>query len=149
MTDLSIGGGSTRTGTSNENPSLQITTIKFDGNNYLPWACSALLAIQSRGLSDYLTEEAGEPKLGNPSYSRWISENSPVMSWLLHSMQPEISRSLLLINTAYNIWTAAKQTYSRVSNDAQIYELRKKVHETKQKGMIVSAYHSELQSLVA
>lgn len=66
MTELSTGGGLSHVG--NENPSLQITTAKLDGSNYLPW--SLLLAIQSRGISNYLTGEVKESKLGNPSHSR-------------------------------------------------------------------------------
>lgn len=38
-------------------------------------------------------------------------------------------RNLLLLSTAHDIWTTAKHTYSRVGNDAQVYELRKKTHE--------------------
>lgn len=63
------------------------------------------------------------------------------------SRQPKISHTLLFLDTAHDIWTAAKQTYSRVDNDTQVYELRKKVHETKQKVLTVSAYYSELQTL--
>lgn len=61
-------------------------------------------------------------------------------------MQPETSRNLLLLRIAH-IWTVAKQMYSRVGNNAQIYELRKIVMKLKQKGMYVFAYHSELQTL--
>jgi hypothetical protein len=32
-----------------ENPTLQITTVKLDGLNYLSWSQSALLSIKSRG----------------------------------------------------------------------------------------------------
>lgn len=70
MTYLTIGGGSSRTGTLIENPSLQITTVKLDGSKYFTWSRSALLAIWNRGLSDYLMGEAGELKLGDPSHSR-------------------------------------------------------------------------------
>jgi hypothetical protein len=37
-----------------ENPTLQITTIKLDGPNYLAWSQSALLSIKSRGKMGYL-----------------------------------------------------------------------------------------------
>lgn len=62
-------------------------------------------------------------------------------------MQHEISCSLLFLSTAHDIWKAAKQTYSRVNNDAEIYELQKKVDETKQKGMTVFAYYFDFQAL--
>lgn len=51
---------------------------------------------------------------------------------------------VLLLIAAHYIWTIAKQTYFRVGNGAQVYELRNKVHETKQKRMTVSAYSSQL-----
>lgn len=44
-------------------------------------------------------------------------------------------------STAHDISTTKK---TLVMN--QVYELRKKVYETKQKGMPVSAYYSELQT---
>lgn len=50
----------------NENPSVEIPTVKLDESNYFPWTHSALLAIQKWGPSDYLTWEAKEPKLGGP-----------------------------------------------------------------------------------
>lgn len=69
------------------------------------------------------------------------------MFWLLHSMQSEFSHSLFFLSIADDIWTATKQTYSRVCNDAQVYKLRKRVYETKHKGLIVSAYYFEFQIL--
>lgn len=53
---------------------LQITIVKLDGSNFLPWPRSALLAIQSRLLSNYLTGEAEEAKISDPSHSPWIIE---------------------------------------------------------------------------
>lgn len=47
-----------RVGALNENPSLQITTVKLDGSNYLAWSRSALLSIKSRGMVDYLLGNA-------------------------------------------------------------------------------------------
>jgi hypothetical protein len=38
-----------RVGALNENPSLQITTVKLDGSNYLAWSRSALLSIKVGG----------------------------------------------------------------------------------------------------
>ncbi len=54
------------------------------------------------------------------------------MSWLINSMQPQIARRYLLLDSATNIWNVVSHTYSQVGNDAQVYELRNKVHGTKQ-----------------
>lgn len=86
-----------RVGALNENPSLQITTVKLDGSNYLAWSRSALLSIKSRGMVDYLTGKRKEPDISDPAYAKWDSENSLVMSWLIHSMQPEIGNAYFLL----------------------------------------------------
>lgn len=84
----------------------------------------SLVAIQSWSLSNYLTAKVEKRKLGDPSHSWWMSENSLVMCWLLHPMQPDIIRSLyffalhtifgqqqnfVFLRTLYNIWTAANK----------------------------------------
>jgi hypothetical protein len=70
-----------------KNPTLQITTVKLDGLNYLAWSQSALFSIKSRGKMGYLNGRIQEPKPNDPNYDKCESENSTVMSWLLHSMQ--------------------------------------------------------------
>jgi hypothetical protein len=82
-----------------ENPTLQITTVKLDGLNYLAWSQSALLSIKSRGKIGFLNGKIQEPQPNDPAYDKWEAENSTVMSWLLHSMQPKISQG-----TYFSIW---------------------------------------------
>jgi hypothetical protein len=53
-------------------------------------------------------------------------------------MQPWIARGYLLLDFASKIWNATSQTYSQLDNDAQAYEIRKKVHDTKQHDMFVA-----------
>lgn len=64
---------------------------------------SALLSIKSRGMVDYLTGKGKEPDISDPAYAKWDSENSLVMSWLIHSMQPEIGNGYFLLKTAKEI----------------------------------------------
>ncbi|KAK6932088.1 Retrotransposon Copia-like, N-terminal [Dillenia turbinata] len=105
-----------------DNPSLQISRVKLDGTNYLSWSRSCLLFIQ-RGLKGYVTREKPKPTITDSTYNQWEAKNSLVMSWLINSMQPHISKGYLLFNTANKIWLVVSLTYSEVGNDAQIYEL--------------------------
>ncbi|KAK6918108.1 Retrotransposon Copia-like, N-terminal [Dillenia turbinata] len=116
-----------------DNPSLQISPVKLDGTNYLSWSRSCLLFIQARGLKGYVTGEKPKPAIIDSTYNQREAENSLVMSWLINSMQPHISTVSL--------------TYSQVGNDAQIYELRNKVHGTKQGEMTIAQYFAELSGL--
>ncbi|KAJ7961445.1 Retrovirus-related Pol polyprotein from transposon TNT 1-94 [Quillaja saponaria] len=140
-------GSRSRVGISNDNPSLQISPVKFDGNNFLAWSRSCLLFIQARGLYGYVIGSKSKPANGDPLLESWISENSLVMSWLINSMQPQISRGYLLLDSADKMWTALCQTYSQVRNDIQVFELRKKLHETKQGELTIAQYFAELSGL--
>ncbi|XP_073282737.1 uncharacterized protein, partial [Primulina huaijiensis] len=130
--------------TTYDNPSLQISPVKLDGTNYLAWSRSCLLFIQARGMQGYIN---GKITSNRADTSKWESENSLVMSWLINSIQPQLARGYLLLDTAQKIWEATAQTYSQSGNDAQIYELRRKIHETKQSEMTIAQYFSELSSL--
>lgn len=66
-----------------ENPTLQITTVKLDGLNYLAWSQLTLLSIKSIGKMGYLNGRIQEPQPNDPAYDKWEVENSTVMSCLL------------------------------------------------------------------
>ncbi|XP_057996496.1 uncharacterized protein LOC131175840 [Hevea brasiliensis] len=132
MTDEKKKASETKAGFVGDNPSLQISPVKLDGTNYLAWSRSCLLFIQARGLQGYITKDRKKPESTSSTYSQWESENSLVMSWFINSMQPHIAHGYLLLDSVATIWSAVSQTYSQVRNDAQIYELRNKVHGMKQ-----------------
>lgn len=62
-------------------------------------------------------------------------------------MQPTISRTFLLMDTAHKIWTSATRTFSQKGNDEQAYELRKKIRGLDQKDRSLAVYYVELSSL--
>lgn len=88
--------------------------MKLDGLNYLAQSQSALLHIKSRGKIGCLNNRIHVPKLDDPSYDKWEAKSSTIMSWLLHSMQPDISQGYLFLSMAKEIWDVATQTYSKM-----------------------------------
>ena len=72
------------------------------------------ISLMSKGKFKYVNEAAKAPALEDDSYETWEIENTTVMSWLLHSMQLEISKTYLLLPTARDIWDAVNKTYSKV-----------------------------------
>lgn len=130
-----------------ENPTLQITTQKLDGLNYLTWSQSALIFIRSKGKMGYLNGKITEPLETDPTYDKWEAENSTVMSWLVHSMKPEISQGYLFLRTAKEIWDVAAQTYSKMGNKAQVYDLKRRIQATSQGDWYVATYYHNLRGL--
>lgn len=47
------------------------------------------------------------------------------MSWVLHSMQPNIVWGYMVLSIVEEIWSAAPQTYLQLGNNVQVYELVK------------------------
>ncbi|KAF7833046.1 ankyrin repeat domain-containing protein 2b [Senna tora] len=98
-------------------------------------------------LVGYIIGETKPPAIIEAFYAQWDSENSLVVSWLINTMQFHISKQYLLLDTAEKIWTSAKRSYSSKGNDAQIYEIKTKIHGLKQEELTVNEYYSELSAL--
>lgn len=64
-------GGMGQYVSTNDNPTLQITTVKLDGLNYLAWPRSATLYIKSKWKIGYLTGKVTESAVNDPSYDKW------------------------------------------------------------------------------
>ncbi|TYI04186.1 hypothetical protein ES332_A10G001000v1 [Gossypium tomentosum] len=60
--------------------------------------------IKARGLQRYITGDSKKPVVNDSTYDQWDSDNSLVMSWLINSMQPRISRTYLLLDSTEKIW---------------------------------------------
>ena len=84
----------------------------------------------------------GEREIGSSHWTRdecddskfavWEEEDSQIMSWLWNSMQPEIRRTCMFPPTAKEIWESVCQTYSKVRDASQIFDLKTKIYNTKQ-----------------
>uniref|UniRef100_A0A2N9I5Z3 Reverse transcriptase Ty1/copia-type domain-containing protein n=1 Tax=Fagus sylvatica TaxID=28930 RepID=A0A2N9I5Z3_FAGSY len=126
---------------------MQMTSNKLDGTNYSAWSQFVQLYVTGKGKLGYLTGEKIKPAISDPSFSTWVEENAMFMSWLLNSMTPDINASFLRLPTAHDIWDAVAQTYFTSNDASQIYELRRKAHETRQQGKSLASYFSALQTI--
>ena len=126
---------------------VQMTSHKLDGTNYPAWSQFVKLYITGKGKLGYLTGDKKQPSVTDPLFTTWVEENAMLMSWLLNSMTPDISTGYLRLATAHDIWDAVAQTYHIGSDASQIYDLRRRAHETHQKGKSLAFYFSTLQTI--
>ncbi|KAA8545242.1 hypothetical protein F0562_020026 [Nyssa sinensis] len=120
---------------------------KLDGMNYLAWSEFVRLYITGKGKLGYLTGNKPQPEATDPTFTNWVEENAMLMTWFLQTMTLDVSTGYMRLPTAKDIWDTAAQTYSVGSNDAQIYDLKRRTHETTQKGKSLFAYFTALQAL--
>lgn len=70
-----------------------------------------------------------------------------IISWLWNSKQLEISRTCMFLTTVREIWEAVRQTYSKVQDVVQTYEIKTKIIATKQGNMSVTEYYNMMKGL--
>ncbi|KAH9796154.1 retrovirus-related pol polyprotein from transposon RE1 [Citrus sinensis] len=130
-----------------ENTSLQITSHKLNGKNFLPWSRSVQMVIRGRGKLGYLLGQKQRPDENDPAFQTWDAENSIVMAWLVNSMEPNIGQTYLFYQTTAELWEAVKETYSDLENSSQLFELRNMARNLKQGDMDVTHYFNSLKNL--
>ena len=59
--------------------------------------------LQSSGKIGYVNGTITPLNMRDPGFDKWDQENSLVMSWLLHSMIPEIGEGFLSLDTTKDI----------------------------------------------
>ena len=79
------------------NLTIQISTMKLNGKNFIEWSQSAKISLMEKENFKYANGTLFAPATTDLIYEVWEIENSFVMFWLLHSMQLEISKTYLLL----------------------------------------------------
>ncbi|TXG73092.1 hypothetical protein EZV62_001671 [Acer yangbiense] len=125
-------------------PNVQ-PNYRLTDKNYLKWSQFVQTFLKGKGKLSHLL--GIRPPKEDPKYAAWDEADSMVMSWLWNSMAPEISDTCMFLKTAQDIWDICKQTYSRVHDTAQIYDIKTRISNTKQGTHSVTEYANILQNL--
>ena len=78
------------------------TTVKLNGSNYLLWAQAFRIFIGAQNKLAHLLQLP--PANTDPTYVTWLTENYSVMTWLLNSLDENISGSVIFLTTAKDMW---------------------------------------------
>ncbi|RVW21088.1 hypothetical protein CK203_106167 [Vitis vinifera] len=103
--------------------------------------------IRGRGKMGYLTGEKKAPAVDDPNYAIWDAENSMVMTWLVNSMEEDISSNYMCYPTTQELWENVNQMYSDLGNQSQIFELTLKLGEIRQGEDNVTKYFNSLKRI--
>ncbi|TXG47882.1 hypothetical protein EZV62_027176 [Acer yangbiense] len=118
---------------------------RLNGKNYLKWSQVVQTFLKTKGKVSHIL--GAEPEKGDPKFEAWDEEDSMVMAWLWNSMTLKISDTCMFLSTAKDIWDSIWQTYSKVKDVAQVYDIKTKTTLTKQGNSSVTEYANALQSL--
>jgi hypothetical protein len=93
----------------------------------------------------YLTGEKTAPAEAYPTYATWDAENSMVMTWLVNSMEEDISSNYMCYPTTQELWENVNHMYSDLGNQSQMFELTLKLGEMRQGEDSVTKYFNSLK----
>lgn len=79
------------------NPTIQTTTHKLSGQNFLHCSQPVKVFIKDHGRFGYLIGAIKAPNKDDPAFSTWNSENSMIMSWLIQ-WELEIGQTYLFLS---------------------------------------------------
>ena len=85
-------------------PTVQITIIRLNRDNFLRWSQSIRMYIRKQGKIGFITGEKTTPSPDDPSFAVWDAENSMVMTWLVNCMVEDISSNYMCYSTAKELW---------------------------------------------
>ncbi|KAA8546963.1 hypothetical protein F0562_003392 [Nyssa sinensis] len=80
----------------------------------------------------YLNGEKAAPTEDDLAYATWEAENSAVMTWLVNSMEEDISSNYMCYPMAQEVWENVNQMYSDLGNQSQLFALTLKLGEMHQ-----------------
>ncbi|PNX60133.1 hypothetical protein L195_g051770 [Trifolium pratense] len=97
----------------NESATAALVSPLLDGKNYHAWSQSMMKAVIMKNKLRFLDGSCPMPDQFDPTYEPWIRCNNLVLSWLMNSVIPTISQSLVYTDTASQAWSDLKARFSR------------------------------------
>lgn len=128
-----------------DNPSMQISSMIFNGGNFLNWSRSIKMSLGAKNKLGFIDGTCKKPDVGTKDYQKWVRNDYMVRCWLFKSMTEKMGDSLILCEFAKKIWDDILERYCQ-TNAPQLYQLKKDLSKIEQGDLSVSEYYCRLKS---
>ncbi|MCH79614.1 retrovirus-related pol polyprotein from transposon TNT 1-94 [Trifolium medium] len=130
----------------NESATAALVTPLLDGKNYQTWSGSMMKAVIMKNKLRFLDGSCPMPDQFDPTHEPWIRCNNLVLSWLMNSVIPTISQSLVYTDMASQAWNDLKARFSRADR-VRVSSLQRKMYALCQDSSSVTAFFTKLKGL--
>lgn len=79
-------------------------------------------------------------------HALWNRCNSMILSWLTHSVEPDLAKGVIHAKTAHQVWEDFKDQFSQ-KNAPAIYRIQKSLASISQGTMAASTYFTKIKGL--
>uniref|UniRef100_A0A803QFR2 Reverse transcriptase Ty1/copia-type domain-containing protein n=1 Tax=Cannabis sativa TaxID=3483 RepID=A0A803QFR2_CANSA len=80
---------------------------------FLAWRRDFKLSVGLRNKTVFLKGTLPQPPIEDPLHHHWLRCNQIVMSWIHHSVTPEIKSSIMFLDTSAEMWTELKSYFDQ------------------------------------
>lgn len=130
-----------------DGPSSVKVTPLLDGSNYHSWARSLRRALGAKLKFEFLDGTIPMPvDAFDPSFRAWNRCNMLIHSWILNSVEPSISRSIVFMDNASDVWLDLKERFSQ-GDLVRVSEIQQEIYALTQGTRSVTTFYSDLKAL--
>ncbi|GAU16205.1 hypothetical protein TSUD_298370 [Trifolium subterraneum] len=130
----------------NENPGNVLATPLLSGPNYHSWSRAVTVALRSKHKLHFINDSLPRPPDEDRDSIAWDRCNTMVMSWLSNSVDPEISQSILWMDTTSEIWKELKDRFYQ-GDVFRISDIQEEIYTLKQGDNSISTYYTKMKKL--
>jgi gag-polypeptide of LTR copia-type len=118
----------------------------------MSWAKSATFALSGRGRLGHITgtkktvpqDEANPTDAENQLIKEWQMTGYSVITWILASIEPSLSKMFLYTKSAKELWKKIENMHGQQNNYNHIYQLKQEIYQAKKDNKSHTEYLVEL-----
>ncbi|PNX84751.1 hypothetical protein L195_g040814, partial [Trifolium pratense] len=131
-----------------DHPGHLLVPTKLNGTNYPSWSISMIHALTAKNKIGFINGSIKAPSEIDQSaeYALWNRCNSMILSWLTHSVEPDLAKGVIHAKTAQQVWEDFKDQFSQ-KNAPAIYRIQKSLASLSQGTMAASTYFTKIKGL--
>ena len=111
-----------------DHPGLVLISKPLNGDNYSAWRRAMTLALNAKNKLGLVngTIKAPSKETHPDDYATWSCCNDMVHSWIVNTLNPEISNSIIYNTTSHEVWEDLHERFSQ-SNAPRIFEIQREI----------------------
>ncbi|CAL8075027.1 unnamed protein product [Prunus armeniaca] len=131
-----------------DHPGLVIVPKPLNGDNYATWRRFMTVSLNAKNKLGFVDGTLKKPSSESnlDEHVVWMRCNDMVFSWIVNTLDPEISDSVIYCTTACEIWEDLRERFSQ-SNAPRIFQLQRETSYLTQDQLSVAAYYTKLKGL--
>ena len=119
----------------------------LDGNNFHTWHNDFRMSLKLRNKLGFIDGSLPMPENDDSNSQRaWIKCNTLILSWLQHSVTPDIKSTIMYCETAQEAYERLRLRYAEPS-DIRAFQLEQDLNAVVQNNMTVGEYFTKLNCL--